>query len=122
MKFDENFCVFKSAEDHNFQELRNKCVNALKELTRRTHVRDKEDEEYRQVKKKWKKENLFWFLKAFPSFAFTYFSITPSYRSEFQIEKAIKSILLTIDSQPHEICLSCELVADIMFLSQQGSK
>lgn len=116
--YNQNSCVIKSAEDFEYQVLRHNCELAIKEINRRKQIRQEENERYNELYNA-RFSGLFSFLKSAIDFKFTSFKSAPSYNGDWQIERTINSALLTIDGQPHEIHLSCELMADIMFLSSQ---
>ena len=123
MKYNDGSCIIKNAEDNEFQALRGKCELAIKELERRKAIREAEDAQYEQMQKEHKAKSIFSFLKPLSDFSYTHFETPPSYNGDWQIGRAIKNVLLAVESQPNEIHLPCELMADIMFLStRQGSK
>jgi len=117
--YNQNSCVIKSAEDFEFQALRRNCELAIKELNRQKQIRQEESDHYEKLLGIHRSGSIFSCLKSKIDFKFTRFESAPSYNGDWQIMRTINSILLTIDSQPHEIHLSCELMADIMFLSSR---
>lgn len=117
--YNQNSCVIKSAEDFEFQALRRNCELAIKELNRQKQVRQEESDRHEEFLAIHRSSSIFSCLRSTPDFKFTRFESAPSYNNILQIMRTINTILLTIDGQPHEIRVSCELMADIVFLSSR---
>jgi hypothetical protein len=129
MNYDQGICIFKNAEDFEFRELKAKCTKALSECGRMEQIAlEQAKEDFEADLREYNNKSIFarWFTSARKPELKYYLMPTllklnglPSrYRSNSSVSRTIKQVLLALDSQPNEIQLPCELVADIMFFNR----
>lgn len=127
MNYDQGICIFKNAEDFEFRELKAKCAKALSECGQMEQIAlERAKEDFEADLKEYNSKSIFarWLnpskpeLKFYLMHAMETYDLPSRYRSISKVSRAIKQVLLALDSQPNEIQLPCELVADIMFFNR----
>jgi hypothetical protein len=120
MNYDQGICIFKNAEDFEFRELKAKCAKALSECGQMEQIAlEHAKEDFEADLREYNSKSIFarWLYPSKPELKY-YLMHATIYRCNSSVSRAIKQVLLALDSQPNEIQLPCELVADIMFFNR----
>jgi hypothetical protein len=126
MNYDQGICIFKNAEDFEFRELKAKCAKALSECGQMEQIAlEQAKEDFEADLREYNSKSIFarWLTWIKPELKYYLMHaksglLSSTHRSNSSVSRAIKQVLLALDSQPNEIQLPCELVADIMFFNR----